>query len=171
MCSDFLRSAGRSSAMSPLIGWPSKALPSAFQPSSVPVSKLRFSGLPSAPTGMTPGSPWGSLRGFDLPWAKTCVAARTMRDKHRGERARASSLGRGYGRDGPIVSSGGRMSIQRGVNHRSSCQTQRHTMLNGQARSLVKQQPRGELVFGQGAIISVTERSARIIDLLRHLIG
>src|SRR5262245_49163148 len=40
--------------VSPLIGWPSNAFPSAVQSFSVPVSKSRLSGLPSAPTGRTP---------------------------------------------------------------------------------------------------------------------
>src|SRR5262245_1073218 len=40
--------------VSPWIGWPLKASPSAVQSFSVPVSKSRFSGLPSAPRGNTP---------------------------------------------------------------------------------------------------------------------
>ena len=52
--------------MSPLIGWSSKASPSAVQSLSVPVSKSRLSGLPSAPTGRTPaGSFWLTLNRSD----------------------------------------------------------------------------------------------------------
>src|SRR5947207_1797827 len=47
----------RTATVSPLMGCPSQALPSAFHPSSVPVSKSRLSVLPSAPSGlMAPAS-------------------------------------------------------------------------------------------------------------------
>src|ERR671935_284220 len=47
-------SARRGWTVSPLTGCPANASPSAFQSFSVPVSKSRLSGLPSAPLGRTP---------------------------------------------------------------------------------------------------------------------
>src|SRR5712691_4752541 len=44
----------RGKTVSPLIGWPTNASPSAVQSLSVPVSKSKLSGLPSAPVGRTP---------------------------------------------------------------------------------------------------------------------
>src|SRR5688572_29364441 len=44
----------REATASPLIGWPSKALPVAVQSARVPDSKSKLSGLPFAPTGKVP---------------------------------------------------------------------------------------------------------------------
>src|SRR6266542_3708771 len=46
----------RGNTVSPLMGWPPNAGPSAFQSLSVPSSKSRLSGWPSLPTGLMP---WG----------------------------------------------------------------------------------------------------------------
>ena len=91
--------------------------PSAFQPSSVPDSKFRLSGLPSAPTGMTPGSPSGSLSGFaaGLSWA-AAAACEQKRDGETpsGERRFTGKPWEGVSRAiRPIVSSGGAVSIRR----------------------------------------------------------
>src|SRR5260370_27285375 len=75
----------RGKTVSPLIGWPANASPSAVQSLSVPVSKSKLSGLPSVPTGRTPS--FGV--GFTGSAAKTeqtitkahdDAAARRMRD-------------------------------------------------------------------------------------------
>src|SRR5262245_3937637 len=52
----------RAATASPLIGWSSKASPSAVQCWSVPVSKSRFIGLPSAPRGRMPSAAGSAVR-------------------------------------------------------------------------------------------------------------
>src|SRR4051794_14759742 len=74
----------RVTTTSPLIGWPLKASPLAVQSLSVPSSKPKFSGLPSAPTGRMP-SPWA---GAATRAAADATAAKARRRKTSVRRAR-----------------------------------------------------------------------------------
>src|SRR5450631_4113949 len=91
----------REATVSPFMGWPLKASPSAVQSLRVPVSKSRLSGLPSAPTGSTPSG--------GLSAAKT---GERQRRTTSGENRRMTTPEQedGLGDDGPIVRGGGRLS-------------------------------------------------------------
>src|SRR2546429_2629127 len=67
----------RGKTVSPLIGWPSNALPEAVQSLSVPSSKSRLSGWPSFPTGLVPGE---AANATETTNAATQTVPRAKRD-------------------------------------------------------------------------------------------
>src|SRR5262245_21807644 len=93
----------RGKTVSPLTGWPWKAVPVLVQSFRVPVSKSRLSGLPSAPVGRTPSSA-GDGRTRVRVTKRASRARRGIRTTATGRRESAGlGLRKVYRRGGGIV--------------------------------------------------------------------
>src|SRR5262245_21345881 len=93
-----LHVAATGATVSPLIGWPRKASPSAVQSFRVPVSKSRLSGLPLASMGRTPSGALGGAFGSTAnAEARRNTANTTSIEKRRMATLKETSDGRGTG--------------------------------------------------------------------------